>query len=212
MSATATSLPSSGPHQKRELHVPHAHSRRVGEHREEEEERRAERAEQPCDAGLAQGLRDEHEHRRGQDDPVGDDPVLEIDGRDRDEDAAEEGGDGGASRVKPNASTHADDEQRRDELDGRVDEPDRRSSQCRQRPRSARYETSGMLSYQAIGCRARHAGGAGTHERPAQRHASGDDVQKAPDSEAGSEAQVRAKAGFIRPSALLSTGIKRREG
>ena len=121
--------------------------------RGDEEERRMRRAppSSPFEAGLRERLGHEHDRRGRDDDPVRDDPVLDVDRRDRDEDDAEERRDDRLGR-EPEPQHRSRDEQGGDELDDGVAQRDARRSQCRQRPRSSAQERSGMLSYAAISC------------------------------------------------------------
>ena len=90
--ADADEPPEHRAEQQRELDVAHAHAGRVGERGHEQEAGGAERAERPLGARVERRLRDEHDRRRREDDPVRDDPVLEVDRAQHDEHDAEERG------------------------------------------------------------------------------------------------------------------------
>src|ERR1051325_6509652 len=110
--------------EQRQLDVPHAHPAGVGERRDEEEARGAQRAQRPLGARLERRLRDQDDRRGGQDDPVRDDPVGDVGRGDRDEDGAEKHCDnrlaGEAEREEAGR-----DEPRGGELDGWVEPADR---------------------------------------------------------------------------------------
>ena len=135
--------------QQRELHVSHSHAAGVGERREEQESRQAERADRPLGRRMPDRLQHEDDGRGGQHDAVRDDPPLEVGGRHDDERGA---GDRGRRRlsVNPNASTQPTRRQRGRELDGEVARRDPRAALAAAAA-STTYETTGTLSYQRIG-------------------------------------------------------------
>ncbi len=72
-------------------------------------------------------MRDEDDGEGRQDDPVGKDPPLDVDRRERDQDGAEERGEERLAG-EPEPEEAGGDEKRRDELDGEVADADRGSA------------------------------------------------------------------------------------
>ena len=85
-SATTTGAPSHAPEEAGELDIAHPEPGRVDERRDEVEASGRERGDDPLDRGVAGGLDDERDHERRDDDPVRDDPTLEVGDRHGDED------------------------------------------------------------------------------------------------------------------------------
>ena len=92
------------PEQEGQLHLAHAEPPRVGENAEEQHTGSDERPEEPREARIDRGMRDESDGGRGHNDAVGDYPVLSVDDREDDEHRAEAGGErgpgGGAERQR----------------------------------------------------------------------------------------------------------------
>ena len=95
--ATGHGAAKGGPHEEGELHVAHAHPRWIREGGGEEEAGGAEGADRPARARVERRIGREHDDAGREDDPVRDEPVLEVGRGDRDEREAEEGGDGGGA-------------------------------------------------------------------------------------------------------------------
>ena len=182
MSATATSVPSAAPIRSASLTSPipipagYASTAR---------KRKSEAPSAPSShsrLGSQRGLRGEHDHGRRQHDAVRDDPVLEVDRRDRDEDDAEEGRDGGleaSGRTRARSPRRA--ARRRARRPGRARPI--RVPQCRQRPRrtSERDERDVVVPGDRLRAATCRPSRGCTSERR-ERHARGDDVQEAADS------------------------------
>ena len=172
---------------ERELHVAHSHPGRIRERREEESPGGAEGRDRPLRARPQRRLRDEDDRGGGHDDAVRDDPVLEVGRRYGDEREAEEGREQRLG-VQPELPDAAGDEERRDELDGRIAE--RNVLAARPAPSTqhrVREERDVLPPRQLVPTR--HAGRAGADDRPVERDARRDDVEERAERETGRECE-----------------------
>jgi hypothetical protein len=168
-----------------ELDVTHAHPGRIHERGCEEEAGTGERRKRPLRAQVPGGVRDEDDRRRRQDDPVRDDPVLEVDRRHGDENGAEERSDGGFHGETEGEDT-AGNQERGDELDGRIDEWDPNLAV----PAASTERSIGQQRHVVVPrdlLLAGHARRRRPNDRTPQRDAGGDDVQEAPKRQSGRE-------------------------
>ena len=172
-------------HEERQLHVAHAHPGRVGQDGEEEEQRGAERAQRPGRARVDERVDGQQDGRRGQDDAVRDDPVLEVDRGDRDQHGAEERGQRGLGG-EPESEHARGDQQRGRQLDGRVAGGDARGAVAAAPAQERVRQQRDVVAGRDLGPAA-HAGRGRPDDRAPQRDARGDDVEEAPEREPGSE-------------------------
>ena len=172
-------------HHAGQLHVAHPHPGRIGEGGREEEARRTQGSERPLRTEVARRAGDEDDDRGRQDDPVRNDPMFEVDRGDRNEHRAEKRSDCGLDCEAEGKHT-AREEERSDQLDGRIDERDAgpaipaAATQHEVRDQRDVVQGPDLMA-------ARHAGRGRTDDGAAERHACRDDVQEAAERESGRE-------------------------
>ena len=178
--------------QERELHVAHPEPLRVREDDEEERAGGDERPHEPRGARVDRRVRDERDRRSGRTIRFGTmrcrTSITESVTSTAQKPAAS-----AASGGRAEDGDAGDDERAVTSLDQRVERRDR-ASQCRQRPRSRRYDSTGMLSRQRISvAQVPHDDGGRRIDRRAGTRAT-TTFRKLPSASAGARTKAAAAA------------------